>query len=149
MEWVWDLLRSHFKHLPRGTWSPNFASEDSYFCHNIKKVFRSNWRVINHPWESYSSINIIHIPYQNIWDHLGQFGDLDIKTSERSKHEKSEKLVVIIKFGKRDITSGIISWYWNLMVLKIIQSNKPPPLESELEGAWLVEEELEEKKRYL
>ena len=32
------------------------------------------------------------------------------------------------------------------MVLKRIQINKPPPLESELEGAWLVEEELEEKK---
>ena len=27
-----------------------------------------------------------------------------------------------------------------------IQINKPPPLESELEGSWLVEEELEEKK---
>ena len=32
------------------------------------------------------------------------------------------------------------------MVLKSIQINKPPPLESELEGAHLVEEELEEKK---
>ena len=31
------------------------------------------------------------------------------------------------------------------MVLKRIQSNKPPPLESEVEGARLVEEELEEK----
>ena len=31
------------------------------------------------------------------------------------------------------------------MVLKRSQSNKTPPLESELEGAWLVEEELEEK----
>ena len=30
------------------------------------------------------------------------------------------------------------------MVLKHSQINKPPPLESELEGAWLVEEELEE-----
>ena len=32
------------------------------------------------------------------------------------------------------------------MVLKMIQINKPPPLESELEGPRLVEEELEEKK---
>ena len=31
------------------------------------------------------------------------------------------------------------------MVLKIIQINKPRPLEFELEGAQLVEEELEEK----
>ena len=38
---------------------------------------------------------------------------------------------------------------WNLMVLKRIQINKPPPLESELEGDGLVEEELEEEKRYL
>ena len=28
---------------------------------------------------------IIHIPSQNIWEHLGQFGDLDIKTSQGSK----------------------------------------------------------------
>ena len=33
-----------------------------------------------------------------------------------------------------------------MMVSKRIQSNKPPPLESELEGARLVVEELEEKK---
>ena len=45
-----------------------------------------------------------------------------------------------------DITSGIRAWYWHFMVLKRIQINKPPPLESELEGARLVEEELEEKK---
>ena len=32
------------------------------------------------------------------------------------------------------------------MVLKRSQINKPPPLEYELEGAWLVEEELEEKQ---
>ena len=32
------------------------------------------------------------------------------------------------------------------MVLTNIQINKPPPLESELEGDRLVEEELEEKK---
>ena len=31
------------------------------------------------------------------------------------------------------------------MVLKRIQINKPPPLESELKGARLVEEELEER----
>ena len=45
-----------------------------------------------------------------------------------------------------DITSGIRAWFWNPMVLTRIQSNKSPPLESELEGARLVEEELEEKK---
>ena len=31
------------------------------------------------------------------------------------------------------------------MVLKMRQINKPPPLESKLEGAWVEEEELEEK----
>ena len=45
-----------------------------------------------------------------------------------------------------EITSGIRPWYWHLMVLTTIQTNKPPPLEYELEGARLVEEELEEKK---
>ena len=44
-----------------------------------------------------------------------------------------------------DITSGIRAWYWNFMVLKRSQINKPTPLESELEGSHLVEEELEEK----
>ena len=44
-----------------------------------------------------------------------------------------------------DITSGIRSWSWNLIILTRSQKNNPPPLESELECAWLVEEELEEK----
>ena len=40
------------------------------------------------------------------------------------------------KISKREITSGIISWYWNLMVLTIIQINKPPPLDLEFEGVF-------------
>ena len=44
------------------------------------------------------------------------------------------------------ITSGIREWYWNPMVLNRIQNNKPSSLESELEGAYLVEEELGKKR---
>ena len=77
-EWLWDHLRSHFRQLPKGNWSP---SKDSYFEHNIKKVWRSNWGVIKHPWTSYLSYNIIHVPSKKIWEHLGQSRGLDIKTS--------------------------------------------------------------------
>ena len=52
----------------------------------------------------------------------------------------------MVKIKKMDITSGIQAWYWHLMLFKMSQINKPPPLESELEGAQLLEEELEEKK---
>ena len=45
-----------------------------------------------------------------------------------------------------DITSGIRACYWNLMVLNRSQINKPSSLESELEGARLVEEELGKKR---
>ena len=44
-----------------------------------------------------------------------------------------------------DITSGIKAWYWNLMVVKMSQSNKPPPLDPEVEGVF-VEEEVEEEE---
>ena len=44
-----------------------------------------------------------------------------------------------------DITSAIRAWYWNRMVLNMSQINKPSSLESELEGARLVEEELGKK----
>ena len=44
-----------------------------------------------------------------------------------------------------DITSGIRAWYWNIMVLNRSKINKPSSLESELEGARLVEEELGKK----
>ena len=37
----------------------------------------------------------------NTWEHLDQFGDLDIKTSQRSKFRKSEKMVIVIKFLKK------------------------------------------------
>ena len=74
-----------FPTFTQGELEPQFASKDSYFDQNIKKVLRSNCRVINNPLTSYSSFNIIHIPPHNIWEHFGQFGDLDIKTSQRSK----------------------------------------------------------------
>ena len=75
--------------------------------------------------------------------------DLDTKTLKLVKSQNCEnigKLGILVKNLKRDITSGIRPWYWNMMVLKRIQSNKPPPLEYELEGARLVVEELEEEK---
>ena len=69
-----------------------------------------------------------------------------LKLVKSQNCEKIGKLGISVKIKKRDITSGIREWYWNLMVLTRIQINKPPPLECKLEGARLVEEELEEKK---
>ena len=69
-----------------------------------------------------------------------------LKLVKSQNCEKIGKLGILVKNLKRDITSGIRAWYWNLMVLKRIKRNKTPTLESELEGAHLVEEELEEKK---
>ena len=45
------LVRNYLKHptFTQGELEPQFASKDSYFGQNIKKVFRSNWKVINHP----------------------------------------------------------------------------------------------------
>ena len=51
----------------------------------------------------------------NIWEHLDQFGDLDIKTSQRSKLGKSEKLVIIIKIIKKRYYSGARALSRNLM----------------------------------
>ena len=68
-----------------------------------------------------------------------------LKLVKSQNCEKIGKLGILVKFLKRDITSGIKAWYWNLIVLTGIQINKPPPLEYELEGARFVEE-LEEKK---
>ena len=68
-----------------GELEPQIASEDSHLGQNIKQVCRSIWRVINHLLTSHSTLNIIHIPSHNIWEHLGKFGDLDIKTSQGSK----------------------------------------------------------------
>ena len=45
-----------------------------------------------------------------------------------------------------DITIGIRAWYWNLMVLKMIQMNNPPPLEPKFEGVFVEEEEVEEEE---
>jgi len=64
---------------------PQFASKDSYFEQNIKQVCRSNWEVKKNTWAWYLSYIIIHVPSEKIWKHLGQFGGLDIKTSQEPK----------------------------------------------------------------
>ena len=44
------------------------------------------------------------VPSKKIWNHLGQFGGLDIKTSQEPKFwEKMEKLGILIKFQKGNI----------------------------------------------
>ena len=40
-------IESPFPAFTQGELKPQFASKDSYFDQNIKKKFRSNWRVIN------------------------------------------------------------------------------------------------------
>ena len=45
-----------------------------------------------------------------------------------------------------DITCGIRAWYWNMMVLTRIQTNKPPPLDPEFEGVFVEEDEVEEEE---
>ena len=50
------------------------------------------------------------------------------------------------KISKRDITSGIIAWNWNFLVLTRIQSNKSPPLEVEVELVFVEEEEVVEEE---
>ena len=82
---------------------PQFASKDSYFEQNIKKVFRSNWEVKKHKYRHQSYI-IIHVPSEKIWNHLGQFEGLDIKTSQEPKLRKIGKLGILKKFQKGDIT---------------------------------------------
>ena len=50
------------------------------------------------------------------------------------------------KIQKGDITSGIRAWYWHIIVLKRIQINKPPPLDPEVEGAFVRGEEVVEEE---
>ena len=76
---------------------PQFASKDSYFEQNIKKVFGSNWEVKKNKLAWYLSYIIIHVPSKKIWNHLGQFGGLDIKISQEPKLWKNWK---IGNFGK-------------------------------------------------
>ena len=45
-----------------------------------------------------------------------------------------------------DITSGIRAWSWHLMILTRSQRNKSPPLEPEVEGVFVEEEEVEEEE---
>ena len=71
---------------------------------------------------------------------MGWFEDQEIKTSQGPKLWKIWK---IGHFGKK-LKKGHYIWYPS-MVLETY-GVKPPPLESELEGSRLVEEELEEKK---
>ena len=71
-----------------------------------------------------------------------------LKLVKSQNCEKIGKLGIWVKILKKDITSGIRAWFWHLMVLNRIQSNKSSSLEFEFEGAWLVEEELG-KKGYL
>ena len=76
-----EPLEKPFPAIAHGELEPQFASKDSYFEQNIKKVCRSHWGVIKHHWTSYLSYNIIHVTFEKIWDHLDQFGGLDIKTT--------------------------------------------------------------------
>ena len=50
------------------------------------------------------------------------------------------------KISKREITSGIREWYWNIIVLKRIQINNPPPLDPKVEGVFVEEEEVDEEE---
>ena len=74
-----------FPTFTEGELEPQFASKDSYFEQNIQQVCRSNWEVTKHKLELYLSYIIIHVPSDKIWKNLGQFGGLDIKTSQEPK----------------------------------------------------------------
>ena len=93
-----------FSAITRGELEPQFASKDSCFEQNIKQFYRSNWEVKKHTWTSYLSYIIRHVPSEKIWKYLGQFGGLDIKTSQEPKLRKIGKLGILIKFQKGDIT---------------------------------------------
>ena len=67
--------------ITQGELEPQFASKKSYFEQNIKQVSKSNWGVLKHLWTSHLSCNISHVPSEKIWEPLGQFEGLDIKTS--------------------------------------------------------------------
>ena len=43
--------------------------------------------------------------FRENWKHLGQFGGLDIKTSQEPKLRKNGKLGILVKFRKGDIKS--------------------------------------------
>ena len=63
---IWEAI---FNNYP-GELESRFASKDSYFEQNIKKVFISKWGVIKNPWKSYLSYNIINTR----WENSGAFG---------------------------------------------------------------------------
>ena len=82
------ILGSFVKPFPaitQGELEPQFARKDSWFEQNIKQVCISNWEVKKHTWELYLIYIIIHVPLEKIWKNLGQFGGLDIKTSQEPK----------------------------------------------------------------
>ena len=93
-----------FPAITQGELEPQFASKGFYFEQNIKKVCRCHWEVIKNTWEWYLSYIIIHVPSEKIWKHLGQFGGLDIKTSQEPKLWKNWKIGHFGKNLKRDIT---------------------------------------------
>ena len=70
-----------FLAIAHGELEPQFTSKESYFEQNIKQVLRSNWGAMKHKITPYLSSNIIHVPPDKIWEQLGQFEDLDIKSS--------------------------------------------------------------------
>ena len=74
-----------FPTITQGELEPQFASKNSYFEQNIKQVCTSNWEVKKHKLELYLIYIIIHVSSEKIWKHLGQFGGLDIKTSQETK----------------------------------------------------------------
>ena len=112
-----------FPAITEGELGPQFASKDSYFEQNIKQVCRSNWEVKKHKLALYLSYIIIHLPSYKIWNHLGQFGGLDIKTSQEPKLRKNWKIGHFNKIPKRGHYSGIRAWSWNLLNLWMVYMN--------------------------
>ena len=100
-----------FPTITQGELELQFASKESYFEQNIKQVLRSNWKVTKHTWTSYLIYIIIHVPFEKIWKHLGQFKGLDIKTSQGSKLGKKWKVGHLIKFQK-----GTLQWYQSMVL---------------------------------
>ena len=76
LESIWDLETN--------TSQREITSKVTYIDQNWKSICRSVLKVQRHPWNTYLCSNIINIPSQKIWDHLGQIWDLEIKTSQRS-----------------------------------------------------------------
>ena len=71
-----------FSTITQGELEPQFASKYSYFEQNSKQVCRSNWGVKKNKLALYLIYIIIHVPSDKIWKHMGQFGGLDVKTSQ-------------------------------------------------------------------